>query len=699
MKYFLSSLLSASIISTKKFVDLKNNQWYIHNKEISLPVLFYASFAIVFFLFSKRAIYPVVNMDGQNIQNPLATKTVITCGTKDSNSFFARYAGETIEPNDNRHPAGQLSNGVLTINLEAREGVWYPETPVNPGMLVYAFAEEGKPLQLPGPLIRVPEGTEIKLTVRNTIVGKTINLHGFHTRPGEAKDSVTVAAGATWTTHFKTGEAGTYYYKGTMDGRWIGDWPTGKDGQLYGGIVVDKAGAKPDTAERIFIIGRNIETLSNKEERVAVAINGLSWPFTERLTYKTGHPVNWRVINASSIGHPMHLHGFYYNVHSIGDRETDKQYAIKDTRRVVTQLLLIGQTMRISWIPEKSGNWLFHCHMLKHIAPGSVRLRPKLAATNDTHSLQHHVQEDMAGLIMGIHVLPNNAMLEKKPVSIGNRRQINLLVKEYSSPFDSIHSFRGLGFVLQKNKTTAATAIPSMPGPPVIIRQYEPVAINVANQSKEPTTIHWHGIELENYFDGVAGWGFRGTQVTPLIEPGRSFTAQVIAPHPGTFIYHTHMHDNQLMRGMYGPLIVLKPGEKFDSLTDKIIVISDVRRINTLNDIKFLINGSTNPEPFLLTKGKKYRLRLINITEDSWALQTSLLLNNSPVIWKALAKDGADLPANQSVHAEANRQRIAVGETMDFQFLPQQTGEYKFEVYLNNASRNIKVAEMVMLVK
>ena len=73
------------------------------------------------------------------------------------------------------------------------------------------------------------------------------------------------------------------------------------------------------------------------------------------------------------------------------------------------------------------------------------------------------------------------------------------------------------------------------------------------------------------------------------------------------------------MRGMYGPLIVLKPGETFDSLTDKIIVISAVRRFMTLNDIKYLINGSTNPEPFKLTKGKKYRLRLINITEDGWS--------------------------------------------------------------------------------
>lgn len=632
-----------------------------------------------------------------SFQYPRSQNQIISCAP--SVNTYSYFGLETVEPNDNRHPAGQLKGGVLTINLEAREGVWYPETPVNPGLSVYAFAEEGKPLQLPGPLIRVPEGTEINLTIKNNIAGKPLTLHGFHARPGEAKDSLTVAPGAVWNTRFKTGKAGTYYYKGTMDGRRIGNWPIGKDGQLYGGIIVDKADTKPDTAERVFVIGRAIERLDNQTERVAVAINGLSWPFTERLTYKAGEPVNWRVINASSIGHPMHLHGFYYNVHSVGDGEKDKQYALKDTRRVVTQLLLIGQTMRMSWVPQRSGNWLFHCHMMKHISPNNVRWRPKLVPTPVKHDLQHHVREDMAGLIMGIHVLPNNLIPVKKPVSITNRRQINLLVKDYPSPYDSIHSFGGLGFVMQNNKTTPPTAIPTMPGPLIIIQQHEPVAINVTNQSNEPTTIHWHGIELDNYFDGVAGWGFQGTQSSPLIEPGHSFTAQITAPRPGTFIYHTHMHDNQLMRGLYGPLIVLKPGEKFDSVSNKIIVISDVRRFKTLNDIKFLINGSRNPEPLQLNRGKKYRLRLINITEDGAGIQASLLFNKSPVIWKALAKDGADLPASQALHAEANRQQIAVGETMDFEFLPQKPGEYKFVVYFKTAVQDIQVAEWVMLVK
>jgi FtsP/CotA-like multicopper oxidase with cupredoxin domain len=632
-------------------------------------------------------------------ENTRLQNQIISCAPVANNYFYPGL--ENIEPNDNRRPAGELKDGMLTIHLEARQGVWYPETPANPGMVVYAFAEEGKPLQMPGPLIRVPEGTEINLTIKNNIDGQSLNFHGLHSRPGDVADSVTVAPGATWSTRFKTGEAGTYYYNGTLTiSRRIGPWPLEKDGQLYGGIIIDKPGEKPDTAERIFIIGRNIERQADQSELVAVAINGLSWPFTERLTYKVGESVNWRVINTSSIGHPLHLHGFYYNVHSIGDGETDKQFGVKDTRRVVTQLLMIGQTMRMSWVPEQSGNWLFHCHMLKHIAPADVRLRP--VNMTGSHDLQHHVQEDMAGLIMGIHVLSNSAIPEKKKANNISRRQINLLVKEYVSPYDSIHSFTGLGFVLQNNKSIADSAIPSMPGPVVIIHQHEPVAIKVTNQSNEPTTIHWHGIEIENYFDGVAGWSFQGTQVTPLITPGQSFTAQITAPHAGTFIYHTHMHDKQLIRGMYGPLIVLKPGEKFDSSTNKIIVISDVARIGISKrstDIRFLINGSLHPEPLQLKKGIKYRLRLINITEDGWAIQTSLLYNKEPVIWRMLAKDGSELSAHQSMQIKAGGQRIAVGETMDFEFLPQQTGEYKFEVNFDNGYQQRRIAEMVMLVK
>ena len=75
--------------------------------------------------------------------------------------------------NDNRSHAGSLRDGVLTIHLEAHPASWYAEETDGPGLPVYAFAEEGHQPQIPGPLIRVPEGTEVRATVRNSIVGRS----------------------------------------------------------------------------------------------------------------------------------------------------------------------------------------------------------------------------------------------------------------------------------------------------------------------------------------------------------------------------------------------------------------------------------------------------------------------------------------------------------------------------------------------
>ncbi len=71
-------------------------------------------------------------------------------------------------PNDNRQPAGVLREGILTIALEAKLTIWHPDGDSLPGLPVEAFAEAGRQPTAPGPLLRVPAGTEIRASVRNT---------------------------------------------------------------------------------------------------------------------------------------------------------------------------------------------------------------------------------------------------------------------------------------------------------------------------------------------------------------------------------------------------------------------------------------------------------------------------------------------------------------------------------------------------
>ena len=186
------------------------------------------------------------------------------------------------------------------------------------------------------------------------------------------------------------------------------------------------------------------------------------------------------------------------------------------------------------------------------------------------------------------------------------------------------------------------------------------------NKLKQPSAIHWHGIELESYFDGVPGWSGSDKQITPAIAPGTSFVARMVPPRAGTFIYHTHWHDpSQLTNGLYGPLIVLPPGQKLDPTSDLTFVFS-LGEFGALQELA-LINGTPQSKTRTLQVGKKYRFRLINISTNNQGMQVSLRNVNGPVDWRILAKDGAGLPPDGGRPTKAQL-TITVGETYDVEF-------------------------------
>jgi hypothetical protein len=90
-------------------------------------------------------------------------------------------------------------------------------------------------------------------------------------------------------------------------------------------------------------------------------------------------------------------------------------------------------------------------------------------------------------------------------------------------------------------------------------------------------------------------------------------------------------------------------------------------------------NGNRSPEIGSLKAGQKYRLRIINIVPENPPISVSLNLGNRPVMWTPIAKDGADLPTGQRKLCRAQL-TIGVGETYDFEFTPEQTGELALEV-------------------
>jgi FtsP/CotA-like multicopper oxidase with cupredoxin domain len=197
-----------------------------------------------------------------------------------------------------------------------------------------------------------------------------------------------------------------------------------------------------------------------------------------------------------------------------------------------------------------------------------------------------------------------------------------------------------------------------------VLERGQPVRITVVNHLSEPTAVHWHGIELESYPDGVPGWSGISPRVMPPIAPGDSFVAEFTPPRSGTFIYHAHAHELvQLAQGMYGALIVVEPGHRLGPVAERIILVAPDGP--SRDSVGGRVNGQLQPPPLDLEPGRRYRLRLINIHADNRVLFV-LGRDSTPVTWRPMAKDGADLPPALSV-ARSARLLTGPGETADFE--------------------------------
>jgi len=113
--------------------------------------------------------------------------------------------------NDNRTAAGALANGTLTLSLDVVEAAYQAEGPTDPVVRAFAFAEPGKAPVVPGPLVRAPLGTLVRLTVRNR-TDSALVLGGMRRKLPAGRDTVHLAAGATREIAFQLDVAGESFY-------------------------------------------------------------------------------------------------------------------------------------------------------------------------------------------------------------------------------------------------------------------------------------------------------------------------------------------------------------------------------------------------------------------------------------------------------------------------------------------------------
>ena len=113
----------------------------------------------------------------------------------------------------------------------------------------------------------------------------------------------------------------------------------------------------------------------------------------------------------------------------------------------------------------------------------------------------------------------------------------------------------------------------SVPGPTLVVRQGSQLHVRAVNQTDLETTVHWHGLRLDNRFDGVPN------QTQQPIAPGEPFTYRLDFPDPGLYWYHPHVREDYTQEmGLYGTILVRPTDHDYWSPVhrDVVLTIDDV---------------------------------------------------------------------------------------------------------------------------
>ena len=139
---------------------------------------------------------------------------------------------------------------------------------------------------------------------------------------------------------------------------------------------------------------------------------------------------------------------------------------------------------------------------------------------------------------------------------------------------DTLHLAAGLVRRSFKGRDVAMYAFNGQhPGPLLMVPQRAEIVVELRNALDQPTTIHWHGVRLDNRFDGVPDL----TQAP--VPPGGRFTYRVRFPDAGIYWYHPHVREDvQQELGLYGNLLIRSPRPDYygPANREEVLILDDL---------------------------------------------------------------------------------------------------------------------------
>lgn len=265
-------------------------------------------------------------------------------------------------------------DGVKVFELTARPVRWTILEGDEP-VVVTAWSYNGT---VPGPLIRVTEGDQVRIVFKNELPAATsIHWHGIPLP--NAMDGVPpftqepIQPGETFIYEFTAPPAGTFMYHSHVD----------TDVQimagLYAPLVVDPAEPQTGTPDVDVMwmlsewrVGPDGETYPAMPmaggEPNYFTLNGKAYPDTEPIVVKKGETVRIRLAGIGQFTHPMHLHGMNFRITGYdGVPLPPAQQITRNTLPVNP-----GEIIDIEFSADNVGTWLFHCHVLHHVTNDGV---------------------------------------------------------------------------------------------------------------------------------------------------------------------------------------------------------------------------------------------------------------------------------------------------------------------------------------
>jgi FtsP/CotA-like multicopper oxidase with cupredoxin domain len=223
------------------------------------------------------------------------------------------------------------------------------------------------------------------------------------------------------------------------------------------------------------------------------------------------------------------------------------------------------------------------------------------------------------------------------PSGTGPTRSVSDLVADPSRKADVVVDL----VARAKDITVAGRTMPgytindTTPGPTISAVEGQLIEVHLRNESVTAgMTLHWHGMDVPNADDGVAGV----TQNAVMI--GQSFTYRFVADHAGTYWYHSHQISNeQVSGGLFGPLVIRPRTSATPRSSDVTAIAHTYAGIRT-------INGEASDLRVPVKPGRAVRVRVINTDNAPMELW-------SGAAYRVLAIDGRDLRGPTPVTGQA----------------------------------------------